>query len=315
MSDLHQLKASPDTAGQRLDQFIHQALPQHSRAFIQKLIADGRVKVADRPAKASQRVRVSETIAVTIPAPEPDDARPEPIRLDILHEDADLIVINKRAGMVVHPAAGHRAGTLVNALLHHCRGQLAGIGGVARPGIVHRLDKETSGCLVVAKTDQAHRHLVRQFKSRSVTKIYRAVCRGTLSPPAGRVDTIIGRSDRQRKKMAVLPASRRRGKRAITEYRVLQQEPELALVELTLHTGRTHQIRVHLAHLGSPVAGDRVYGGRQGSRRSLAGTGRNKIERMMLHAYKLGFDHPTSGKRMELTAPLPPEFASVLGGT
>jgi 23S rRNA pseudouridine1911/1915/1917 synthase len=299
-----------DAAGQRLDQFVHRELPQFSRAFIQKLIADRHVTVDQQPVKAAHRVRPGETVAVTVPPPQPLEARPEQIQLDVLHEDADLVVINKQAGMVVHPAAGNRAGTLVNALLHHCRGQLAGIGGVERPGIVHRLDKDTSGCLVVAKTDRAHRDLVRQFKSRSVTKIYRAVCRGTFAEPAGRVETVIGRSDRNRKKMAVLPADSRRGKQATTEYRVLRQEPDLALVELTLHTGRTHQIRVHLAHLGCPIAGDRVYG----RRKSKIQNPKSEIQncRMMLHAYKLGFDHPTSRERIELTAPMPPEFEEVM---
>ena len=183
--------------------------------------------------------------------------QPEAIPLDVLYEDDDLIVVNKPAGMVVHPAAGNAEHTLVNALLHHCRGQLAGIGGVQRPGIVHRLDKGTSGCLVVAKTDAAHQSLVAQFKSRAVKKIYRAVCWGNFKQLSGRIETAIGRSAHNRKKMSARVA---RGRPSLTEYRVLKQFGQFALVELTLHTGRTHQIRVHMAHIGHPVVGDTVYG-------------------------------------------------------
>lgn len=279
------------TAGQRLDQFLHSQMPEYSRTFLQNL----KIHVNGRPTKPSYTVRAGDRVTVEIPPPVPVDAQPEDIPLDVLFEDDDLIVVNKPAGLVVHPAAGNLTGTLVNALLHHCRGQLAGIGGVQRPGIVHRLDKGTSGCLVVAKTDAAHQSLVQQFKAREVRKIYRAVCWGMFDRPSGRVETTIGRSARDRKKMS---ARAPRGRPALTEYRVLRQLPELALVELTLHTGRTHQIRVHMAHLGHPVVGDPVYGKSE-----------IRVARLLLHAYKLGFQHPRTGAWREFTAPVPVEMA------
>jgi 23S rRNA pseudouridine1911/1915/1917 synthase len=281
-------------SGQRLDQFLRAELPAYSRAFLQHLIQAGHIFVNDSPTKSSYKVRAGDTIAVEIPPPRPLEAQPEEIALDVLYEDADLIVVNKPVGMVVHPAAGSFTGTLVNALLHHCRGQLAGIGGVERPGIVHRLDKGTSGCIVVAKTDAAHKSLVAQFKARRVRKIYRAVCVGRLARLAGKIESAIGRSERDRKKMSVTP---RRGRPSLTEYRVLKQHADCALVELTLHTGRTHQIRVHMAHIGHPLVGDVVYG-----------KSKIPVARPMLHAYKLGFTHPRSGETMEFTAPVPDDF-------
>ena len=281
-------------AGQRLDQFLHGQLPEHSRAFLQKLIEDDHVRVNDRACKPSYRVRAGDTVAIEIPPPRPLTTQPENIPLDVLYEDDDLIVIDKPAGHVIHPAAGNFTGTLVNALLHHCRGQLAGIGGVERPGIVHRLDKGTSGCLVVAKTEVAHQSLVTQFKLRRVKKIYRAVCRGRLARATGKIETLIGRSERDRKKMS---ASVRSGRPSLTEYRVLKQHADVALVELTLHTGRTHQIRVHMAHIGHPLVGDATYG-----------KIKIPIERPLLHAYKLGFTHPRTGEAMEFTAPMPADF-------
>ncbi len=294
-----------DEAGQRLDQFLRGQLPEHSRAFLQKLIEDHHVRVNDRACKPSYRVRVGDSVAVEIPPPRPLEARPEEIPLDVLFEDADLIVINKPAGMVVHPAAGHHEHTLVNALLHHCRGQLAGIGGVVRPGIVHRLDKGTSGCIVVAKTDAAHQNLVAQFKSRQVKKIYRAVCWGHPARATGKIATVIGRSERNRKKMS---ATARRGRPSLTEYRVLKQHADFALVELTLHTGRTHQIRVHMAHIGHPLVGDAVYG--KPSLRDLRNKSKISVARPMLHAYKLGFTHPRTGVFEEFAAPMPADFKS-----
>jgi 23S rRNA pseudouridine1911/1915/1917 synthase len=286
-----------ETAGQRLDQFLREASPEHSRSFLQKLIDDQLILVNTRPAKASYKVRPGDTITVEIPPPRPLENQPEEIPLNILYEDADLIVINKPAGMVVHPAAGNYEHTLVNALLHHCRGQLAGIGGVERPGIVHRLDKGTSGCLVVAKTDAAHQALVAQFKTRGVKKIYRAVCSGKITPLTGRIETLIGRSEHDRKKMST---NVRHGRPALTDYRVLKQMPEFALVELTLHTGRTHQIRVHMAHIGHPIVGDAVYGRKK-----------NLIDRPLLHAYKLGFTHSATGQFMEFVAPVPEDMETI----
>ena len=225
---------------------------------------------------------------------------PENIALDILFEDSDLIVVNKPAGLVVHPAAGNQEHTLVNALLYHCRGELAGIGGVERPGIVHRLDKGTSGCIVVAKTNLAQRALVSQFKSREVKKICGAVCWGKFERPSGRIETVIGRSERDRKKMS---ARTSRGRPAVTDYRVLKQFAEFAQVEVHIHTGRTHQIRVHMAHIGHPVVGDTTYG--------RARTTNISVARPLLHAYKLSFTHPRSGKFMEFTAPVPDDIVKV----
>jgi 23S rRNA pseudouridine1911/1915/1917 synthase len=321
--------ATEESRGQRLDRFLQVELPGHSRAFLQKLIEQANVLINGKPGKPSYRVRTGDNISVEIPPPRPLEAKPEAIPLDVLYEDDDLIVVNKPAGLVVHPAAGNAEHTLVNALLHHCRGQLAGIGGVQRPGIVHRLDKGTSGCLVVAKTDAAHQSLVAQFKSRAVKKIYRAVCWGNFKQLSGRIETAIGRSAHNRKKMSARVA---RGRPSLTEYRVLRQfggsgsvptagaerprrsvalQEPMALVELTLHTGRTHQIRVHMAHLGHPVVGDTVYGGK-------AESGKRKAEisvaRVLLHSYKLGFVHPRSEKFVEFVAPMPEEIRKITVG-
>ena len=294
-----------ETTGQRLDQFLRGELPDRSRAFLQKLIEHHNVLVNGKPAKASHHVRFGDRIIVEIPPPRAAEARPEEIPLEILYEDDDLIVVNKPAGLVVHPAAGNYEHTLVNALFHHCRGHLAGIGGVERPGIVHRLDKGTTGCIVVAKSDTTHKSLVAQFKSRSVTKIYRAVCHGKFDRPSGRIETVIGRSERDRKKMSSRVA---RGRPALTEYRVLKQCRDFALVELTLHTGRTHQIRVHMAHIGHSLVGDVTYGGKAGIRDS---RWEISVAHPLLHAYKLGFTHPRSGKRLEFTAPVPDDMATL----
>lgn len=285
--------------GLRLDQFLRRELAERSRAFLQKLIEHGDVRVNGRAVKASYKVRAGDDVSIEIPPPRPLEARPENIPLDVLFEDDDLIVVNKSAGLVVHPAAGNHEHTLVNALLHHCRGRLAGIGGVERPGIVHRLDKGTSGCIVVAKTDFAHQSLVAQFKSRGVKKIYRAVCWGRLQRPSGRIETVIGRSERNRQKMSARAA---RGRQAVTDYRVLKQFADFALVELHIHTGRTHQIRVHMAHIGHPVVGDATYGR---SHPTIS------IARPMLHAYKLGFTHPRTQQFVEFTAPVPDDMVKL----
>jgi 23S rRNA pseudouridine1911/1915/1917 synthase len=283
--------------GLRLDRFVQTKLPEHSRAFLQKLIETGCVRVGDESKKASYKVRAGDAVLVTIPAAQPLEARAEEIPLAVLYEDDDLIVVNKPAGMVVHPAAGNFEHTLVNALLHHCRGQLAGIGGVQRPGIVHRLDKGTSGCIVVAKTDLAHRSLVGQFKAHAVRKIYRAVCWGRFEKLTGTVETTIGRSTQDRKKMS---ARAPRGRAAYTEYRVLRQLADRALVELTIRTGRTHQIRVHMAHIGHPVVGDAVYG--------RAHQVDISVVRPLLHAYRLGLTHPRTQQLLEFVAALPEEM-------
>ena len=289
-----------EAAGQRLDQFLRGELPEHSRAFLQKLIEQGHIVVNGGASKASYKVRDGDKICVEIPPLRLLATQPEEIALAILFEDDDLIVVNKPAGLVVHPAAGNYEHTLVNALLHHCRGALAGIGGVERPGIVHRLDKGTSGCIVVAKTDFAHKALVVQFKSRAVKKIYRAVCWGKFARPSGRIETVIGRSERDRKKMS---ARTSRGRPAVTDYHVLKQFADFALVEVHIHTGRTHQIRVHMAHIGHPVVGDATYGGAHLTNISIA--------RPLLHAYKLGFTHPRSQEFVEFTAPVPDDMVKM----
>lgn len=296
---MNDFRVNEEAAGERLDRFVHGELPGHSRAFLQKLVESGHVTVNGRADKPSYRVRVGDAITVEIPPPRPLETQAEVIPLDVLFEDADLVVVNKPAGMVVHPAAGNYTGTLVNALLHHCRGKLAGIGGVERPGIVHRLDKGTGGCIVVAKTDIAHQSLVTQFKSHTVRKVYRAVCWGRLARVTGRIETAIGRSARDRKKMS---ARAPRGRAALTDYRVLKQLDDRALVELRIHTGRTHQIRVHMAHIGHPIVGDATYGRVPAKEISVA--------RPLLHAYKLGFAHPRTGEPLEFTAPMPDDMKS-----
>jgi 23S rRNA pseudouridine1911/1915/1917 synthase len=279
--------------GARLDQYLVGVAAGLSRARIQDLIKDGNVTLNGGVAKASARLRAGDAVVLNEPPPVPTETVAEEIALDVLFEDDDLIVINKPAGLVVHPAAGNWSGTLVNALLHHCQ-TLSGIGGEQRPGIVHRLDKETSGCLVVAKNDMAHRSLAKQFAGREVSKIYLALAAGKFARQSGSIEAPIGRHPVQRKKMTVLSADK--GRAAKTGYRVLRELPAGTLVECTLHTGRTHQIRVHLKHLGHPLLGDEVYGRRGG------------FARQMLHAWRLGFVHPRTGKRVNFESPIPPDF-------
>jgi 23S rRNA pseudouridine1911/1915/1917 synthase len=289
---------------ERLDTFLRAQFPAVSRGAIQRLLEEGRIRVNGRAAKAAHHPRAGETISIRWPEPRADRARPEEIPLDILHEDDDLLVINKPPGLVVHPAAGHAEHTLVNALLHHCAGRLSGIGGVARPGIVHRLDKETSGCLVVARNDAAHLKLSEQFARRQVVKIYQAIVCGRMPRAAGEIIACIARHPVQRKRMAVV---RTGGREAHTSYRVLEQLRDVARVELRLHTGRTHQIRVHLEHLGCPVLGDLVYGRRQNFR--LKEASGYVAPRQLLHAVKLALVHPRTQRRMMFEAPLPEDFA------
>ena len=290
----------------RLDKFLHENFPDTSRSAFQRLIESGDVQVNGRPAKATHHPRAGEEITIQWPAPIAAEALPEDIPLDILFEDDHLLVLNKAAGIVVHPAAGHASGTLVNALLHHCAGQLSGIGGVARPGIVHRLDKDTSGCLVVAKDDSAHLALSTQFADRTTTKIYHALVCGQLSKATHTVKEPLARHPVHRKKIAITP----NGREAHTDFRVLEKLNQSALMEATLHTGRTHQIRVHLQHLGFPVVGDAVYGGRPA--RAFAQATGYTAPRQMLHAFSLGFVHPASGKRQTAEAPVPEDFTKAM---
>jgi 23S rRNA pseudouridine1911/1915/1917 synthase len=284
-----------DSAGAaaRLDQYLAHAASGFSRARIQDLIKGGHVTLNGASGKASARLREGDAIVLDEPPAVPTETVAEAIALDVLYEDDDFIVVNKPAGLVVHPAAGHWSGTLVNALLHHCRG-LSGIGGEQRPGIVHRLDKETSGCLVAAKNDAAHQALARQFAGREVSKIYLALVVGKMARLSGTIEAAIGRHPVLRKKMTVVPDGC--GRAAKTGYRVLCTVPAGTLVECTLHTGRTHQIRVHLKHLGHPVLGDEVYGKRAG------------FARQMLHAWRLGLTHPRTGERVNFESPIPPDF-------
>ncbi len=297
-----------DSAADRLDSFVAARVPELSRSRIQTLIREQYIVVDGNPAKPRDPVKPGQTILVAIPEAVPAVAAPQELPLTILHEDQDLVVIDKAAGMVVHPAAGNPDGTVVNALLHHCRGNLSGIGGVERPGIVHRLDKDTSGCLVVAKTESAHQSLVEQFSQRtSMRKQYLAVTTGTPRPAQDTIFTHIGRHPHNRLKMAVVNPPG--GKAAITDYRVLMTDAASAtsLVLCDLHTGRTHQIRVHMHHKGTPLAGDPVYG--KPSRRP------DLPDRMMLHAWRLAFIHPASGKEVSFEAPVPPEFAPWIAAT
>ena len=289
---------------ERLDTFLRAKFPAVSRGAIQRLLAEGRIRVNRRAAKPAHHPRAGETISVRWPEARPDRALPEEIPLDILYEDDDLLVLNKPPGLVVHPAAGHPEHTLVNALLHHCAGRLSGIGGVARPGIVHRLDKETSGCLIVARNDAAHLKLSEQFAGRQVLKIYQAIVCGRMPRAAGEIIASIARHPARRKRMAV---TRTGGREARTSYRVLEQLKDVARVELRLHTGRTHQIRVHLEHLGCPVLGDLVYGRRQNLR--LKEASGYVAPRQLLHAAKLALVHPRTQRRMTFEAPLPEDFA------
>ncbi len=291
----------------RLDKFLSEKLPAHSRGEFQRLIEAGVILINGRPAKITHHPRAGESIEIHWPETQPAEALPEEIPLHVLFEDADLLVLNKPPGLVVHPAAGHATGTLVNALLHHCAGQLSGIGGVARPGIVHRLDKDTSGCLVVAKNDAAHLALSAQFAARKVEKVYHAIVCGKLAKNEGAINASIARHAVQRKKMSVVT---RGGREALTTYRVLEPLAGAMLVEARIHTGRTHQIRVHFQHLGHPLVGDVTYGPRPNQR--LAESVHCKASRQMLHARRLVFVHPRTTKPIAVEAPWPEDFEETL---
>jgi len=305
MPDVRQYIVDPAGAGQRLDVFLAR-VSGLSRARVQMLIEDGAALVAGRTQKPRYPVRAGDLVLLTIPPTEPLALTPEPIPLDILYEDEHLLVLNKPAGLVVHPGAGRTTGTLVHALLAHCA-HLPGIGGVERPGIVHRLDRDTSGVMVVAKTEAAHQSLSLQFKNRIVRKRYLALAHGEIPRETGRIEAAIGRRADDRTRMGVRSEG---GRAARTAYRVLRRLPDMTLVELGLETGRTHQIRVHLAHIGHPVVGDRVYGGRRARR---AWVPEESTRRQMLHAWRLAFRHPISGAWLEFTAPPPPDFLVAAG--
>ncbi|MGD0251332.1 MAG: RluA family pseudouridine synthase [Verrucomicrobiota bacterium] len=292
----------------RLDAFLREKFPAVSRVALKRLIEQGHVHVNGHTVKPTHSPRAGEQIEIHWPEARPAEAQPEKIPLDILFEDKSLLVLNKPAGLVVHPAAGHEEHTLVNALLHHCRGSLSGIGGVARPGIVHRLDKETSGCLVVAKNDETHLALSRQFAAREVVKIYSAIVCGELARDSGEIRAAIARHPTHRKRMAVRDDNS--GRAAHTTYRVLERLNSATFVEAQLHTGRTHQIRVHFQFLGHPLVGDMTYGARQ-NKKLTEFTG-YEPPRVMLHARELSFIHPRTGKEMNFEAPLPEDFRGAL---
>jgi 23S rRNA pseudouridine1911/1915/1917 synthase len=294
--------------GERLDTFLRARFPVVSRGAIQRLIEEGYITVNGRTVKPTLAPHAGDTVSVTWPEARPAEAQPEDIPLNVLHEDDALLVVNKDPGLVVHPAAGNEDGTLVNALLHHCRGQLSGIGGVARPGIVHRLDKETSGCLVVAKSDDIHVALSTQFAQRSVHKVYDALLCGELPREKGDIRAAIARHPSHRKRMAVRDEDE--GREAWTSYQVAERLNHATHAQAVLHTGRTHQIRVHFLHLGYPLVGDETYGHRQNRRlEELTGF---KAPRVMLHARELTLLHPRTGKRIRFEAPLPADFQDAL---
>jgi 23S rRNA pseudouridine1911/1915/1917 synthase len=313
MTGSRELQATREHAGERLDRFLAEQLPELTRSQIKRLIDDGQVRVAGAAVKAGLKLRGGEAVRILLPEPEPVAALPEAIPLAVLYEDPHLIVIDKPAHMVVHPAPGHRGGTLVNALLHHCR-DLSGIGGMLRPGIVHRLDKDTSGVMVATKDDRTHQQLARQFKAHTIQRRYRALVHGLVKNQQGTIDQPIGRHPAQRLKMS---SSTRRGRRAVTHWQVLRRydRDRLTLLDLALETGRTHQIRVHLAEMNLPVVGDALYGSASLAR-GLADPQLRKLieqlDRQFLHAWQLGFIHPDNAAVLEFTAALPPELQNII---
>ena len=297
------LTVPPDGAGQRLDVWLNTREPDLSRSRLQDLIRAGHVRLDGRASKPSHKLATGAVVTIEVPPAVPVTLAAEPIPLAVIYEDADIIVLNKPAGLVVHPAAGHASGTLVNALLAHCS-DLAGIGGERRPGLVHRLDRDTTGVMVVAKNEAAMHGLVNQFKNRRVKKEYLALVWGLPRPAAGRVETLIGRSRHNRKKMSATPAT---GRPAITLYETVGIFGEAALLSVRIETGRTHQIRVHMAHLGHPIVGDTQYG--RARQNVLPGP---VPGRQMLHAARLGVTHPRTGAPMIFEAPLPADMAALL---
>jgi len=300
---------TPEDVGERLDRYLARQLPTYSRAYLQQLIEQLQILVDGRATKSGYRLRAGDRISVSLPPPTPSSVLPEPIPLDVLYEDAYLLVVNKAAGMVVHPSPGNPSGTLVNALLAHCE-RLSGIGGIERPGIVHRLDKDTSGVMVVTKDDATHRGLARLFAERQVKKLYLAVVRGDIRDAEGVIDAAVGRHPVYRQKMST---HTRVGRQAVTEFRVLERFGLYTLVELRPRTGRTHQIRVHMAAVGHPLLGDPTYGRfHKELRRSPPAHQLSWFRRQALHAWVLGFMHPATGAWLECRAPLPADLEHLL---
>ena len=293
------LRVDPEDAGARLDAWLACRLPDVTRSAAARLCEEGRVCSAGRPLAKNHRLTGAETVSVALPDPAPIEAAPEDIPLDVVYEDGDVIVVNKPKGLVVHPAPGHPDGTLVNALLHHCGDSLSGIGGALRPGIVHRIDRDTSGLLIAAKNDFAHQRLSAQLQDHTLSRVYRCIVVGNLREDAGTVDAPIGRCPADRKKMAVVAG----GRPAVTHWTVLERLPGHTYVECRLETGRTHQIRVHMASIGHPILGDTVYG----SKKPVPG-----LQGQCLHAVGLRFLHPRTGEAVELWCELPEEFQAQL---
>lgn len=285
---------------ERLDKWLSSAIPELSRSYIQKCIKEGQALVNGMPCKAGYRLRVDDEVVFQVPEAVEPVIDAEDIPLSILYEDADLLVVDKPKGMVVHPAPGHYSGTLVNAVLYHCRGQLSGINGVLRPGIVHRIDRDTTGSLIVCKNDPAHKAIAQQLKTHSLNRSYRAIVHGVIEEDEGTVSAPIGRDERDRKRMSI---NERNGKEAVTHYRVLGRFREYTYIECRLETGRTHQIRVHMTSIGHPLLGDEVYGSRKTVYR---------LQGQTLHAYELGFIHPRTQQYLEVKAPIPAYFSHLL---
>ena len=286
--------------GERLDKVLPQVIDGYSRSYLTSLLKDGEVLLNGVRVRPSAKVKEGDHVFFSIPEKIVPDILPEDIPLDILYEDSDVLVVNKPKGMVVHPATGHYTGTLVNAVLYHCGDSLSGINGVLRPGIVHRIDRDTTGSVIVCKNDAAHRSIAQQLKDHTIVRRYLAICRGILKDDDCTIDEPLARDPKDRKKMAVVPG----GKRAVTHVHVLTRFRDATYIECRLETGRTHQIRVHLAHLGHPLLGDTVYGGAKNNPGHLQG--------QCLHAYILGFVHPTTGEYIETKAPIPAYFQHLL---
>lgn len=300
MNDTLILTVTGENAGERIDKFLSLQCPDISRSYLQKLVKDKLVSVNEKEVKANYKVQKEDIICVNFPEIKELDILPEDIPLDILYEDECLLIVNKPKGMVVHPAAGHTSGTLVNAVLYHCKGNLSGINGVLRPGIVHRIDKDTTGALVICKDDMTHRDLAEQLKVHSITRRYRAIVSGNLKDDEGTIEGPIGRHPTDRKKMAI---NRTNGKEAVTHYRVLERFGNATYIECQLETGRTHQIRVHMTSIGHPLLGDEIYGSAKNP---------YHLEGQTLHAMVLGFVHPKTKKYIEVDAPLPEYFIKLL---
>lgn len=286
----------------RIDKFLSEQLPDQSRSYLQKLLKEGNVTVNEKPVKANYKVQLSDTVRLELPEPENLDILPEDIPLDILYEDEDVLIINKPKGMVVHPSVGHYTHTVVNAVMFHCKDHLSGINGVMRPGIVHRIDMDTTGAIVICKNDMSHQSLADQLKEHSITRKYRALVHGNLKEDEGMVEGPIGRHPTDRKKMAI---NHKNGKPAVTHYKVLERFGSYTFIECQLETGRTHQIRVHMASIGHPLLGDELYG----NPKNLAMKG---LQGQTLHAMIIGFVHPSTHEYMEFEAPLPEYFQNLL---